>query len=151
MITNEKVMEIFYAEDQRAERMLFELAIEEIPLPTHLTTAVNGEDAMTFLKEQNDYNPDIIFLDLNMPLKDGHECLKEIRGIEKFKSTPIVILSSSLAEADVAKAYEDNASLFVQKPFDISHQTDVLKNIFSLDWKKFFPHPSLENFVFGSV
>jgi len=147
MNADEKVIEIFYADDQMYDRMLFEITLKELEAPAHLTTANDGQEAMKILNEDGDYLPDMIFLDLKMPYKDGLECLEEIRKNEKFKSTPVIIFSSSDEEKDVQKAYQDNANLYVQKPLDMNREIELFKELFSFNWKEYFPRPSITKFV----
>lgn len=147
MNTNKKEIKIFYAEDLDSDRILFNIAPLEARLSFNLTTANDGQEAMVMLNKSTDYRPDIIFLDLKMPFKDGHECLQEIRFNEKFARIPVIIFSASFHNSDVTRAWQNHANLFVQKPMDINEQIQIMKKLFAIDWKDYFPHPSLDKFV----
>ncbi len=139
-------MEVFYAEDKRADRLLFQLALEDIPLSIRLEMAEDGKIAMDKLLK--DYNPDFILLDVNMPFKNGHECLREIRQNAKFDQTPVIMFTTSAMDKDIENAYAEKANLYIQKPYDINMQAVVMRTIFSMNWKDYFPQPPMEKFVF---
>src|SRR5437016_4874006 len=122
MATPNKPIEIFYAEDDKGDRLLFEISLNETGLPYRLTIAEDGLKAMKIL-ESKEYTPDIIFLDLKMPLKDGYECLQEIRKNETFKDIPVVIYTTSLLEKDIKATYNNKANLYIEKCFDTDSQT----------------------------
>ena len=148
MERNTQILEIFYAEDQPADRILFKMALEELRIPSHLTMVSNGEEAMQILSEDNGYLPDIILLDLKMPYKNGYECLDEIRKNKKFENTPVVIFSNSSEESDILKTYSNKANLYIQKPFNIEKQIKLMQRLFALDRKEYFPQPGMDKYVF---
>src|SRR4051812_18194954 len=100
-----KPVEIFYADDDMIDRMIFQLVLREVSTPIHLKMAKDGEQTIEMLTNSDGYEPDIIFLDVRMPHKDGIECLREIRMQEKYKLTPVVMFSGSSRDASVKKAY----------------------------------------------
>lgn len=95
--------------------------------------AKDGVEAMLFLRQINGHKdaprPDLILLDLNLPKKDGREVLAEIKTDEKLRAIPVVILTTSDAEDDVAKAYQMYANCYVRKPIDLNRFIDVVKVI----------------------
>jgi CheY-like chemotaxis protein len=82
--------------------------------------ATDGEVAMAFLRRQGPYadapRPDLILLDLNMPRMDGREVLREVKADPSLKAIPVVVLTTSAAEADILKSYELHANAYVTKP-----------------------------------
>ncbi len=109
------------ADDDADDRSFFADALEELNYPTQLTTASDGEELMLYLEKIVDPPPPhLIFLDLNMPRKNGYECLKEIREIPRLKQIPIVIFSTTANENAIATTYALGANCFIQKPN--SHQ-----------------------------
>jgi CheY-like chemotaxis protein len=92
---NSKKLNILLAEDDQDDRDFFDKALKEIPIPTHLTTVYDGEQLMNYLSKNSEHLPDVIFLDLNMPRKNGFECLCEIKENEKLKDIPVVMFSTS--------------------------------------------------------
>jgi CheY-like chemotaxis protein len=147
MATRSGPLEIFYAEDNKTERLLFRLALNDIPIKINLSTSENGEEAMTLLSSSGPYMPDLILLDLKMPYKDGIECLEEIRLNKKFDRTPVLIYTTYEQPEYIQKAYELKANLYVQKPFDINMQAVMLRGLLTRPIQAFFPQPSMENFV----
>lgn len=111
---------ILLADDDRDDRYFFDLALKELPIKTYLTTVENGEKLMRFLSENPEHFPDVLFLDLNMPRKNGSECLKEIKNNEKLKKLPVIIYSTSLHDEIADLLYQNGAHYYLQKcNFDV--------------------------------
>ena len=117
---------ILLAEDDEDDCFLFKNALEELPLTFHLTIVANGEELMLLLNDINRQLPDVLFLDLNMPRKNGFECLKEIRANETLNHLPVIIFSSAYAPGVVDQLYKDGAQYYVRKPDDISQYKKVI-------------------------
>lgn len=111
-----KQISILLADDDKDDRFFFNKALKEIPLSTHLATVEDGEGLMKYLKENERELPDIIFLDINMPKKNGMECLAEIKSDKKLDHIPIVMYSTSLHEDVANLLYEQGAHYYLQKP-----------------------------------
>lgn len=125
---------VFLADDDDDDCVLFEDVLKELSLPCNLTIANNGEQLMEKLNSHI-FLPDIIFLDLNMPLKTGFECLKEIRSEERFKNLPIVVFSTSAQPSAVDELYKLGATLYIRKPSTYSLLQERIKKIFEINWK----------------
>ncbi|MGG7660866.1 response regulator [Dyadobacter sp. BHUBP1] len=119
-------LRIILADDDHDDTFLFQEALEQISLETDLSIAENGAELLQILKEADD-KPDIIFLDMNMPVKNGLECLEEIRSTEGYEQVPIVVLSTSVSQHLWESAYRNGASLYIQKPNSFNSLIDVLK------------------------
>ncbi|WP_425401129.1 response regulator [Aeoliella sp.] len=93
----------------------------------------DGIQAMQFLRREGDFadapRPDLILLDLNMPRKSGREVLKEIKEDPQLHSIPVVVLTTSDDEKDVARSYEHQANSYVTKPVDLDQFREVLKTL----------------------
>jgi CheY-like chemotaxis protein len=87
---------------------------------------------MAFLSRQV---PDLLFLDLNMPCKNGLECLVEIRESLKLTHLPIVVYTSSTHMTDIQKSYLHQADLYMVKPFNSFHLKNALESVLNMDWK----------------
>lgn len=107
---------ILLADDDESDRFLFKEAFLELKIKTVVHTANNGMELMDYLAEKNARLPYLIFLDLNMPLKNGLECLKEIRSNEKLKDISIAIYSTSENEKDVEETFHSGANIYITKP-----------------------------------
>jgi len=113
--TINKLWHILLADDDNSDRFFFEKALKEITIQTKLTTVEDGEQLLNYLKKNSNHLPDVIFLDLNMPRKNGNECLSEIKSDEKLKHIPIVIYSTSLYEDIANILYQNGAHYYLQK------------------------------------
>jgi two-component system, chemotaxis family, response regulator Rcp1 len=114
--------EILLVEDNAADVRLLQEAFREVDESLHLHVANDGMEAMVFLWQQGDHSkaprPDLILLDLNLPKMDGREVLAHIKGDERLRQIPTLVLTSSDAEADVAKVYHLQANCYVIKPVE---------------------------------
>jgi CheY-like chemotaxis protein len=131
-IRNERI-EILLVEDNPGDVELTTLAFEESQLQVHLNVVEDGVAAMEFLNRKSAYTkapyPDMVVLDLNLPKKSGHEVLAEIKAHENFRRIPVVILTTSLAEEDVLRAYNLYANCYIKKPVGFSQFIEVVHSI----------------------
>lgn len=109
------VFNVLLADDDADERYFFEEAIKELPVATNFKTVNDGVYLMALLNQHSWILPDIIFLDINMPRKNGLECLAEIRRNERLKLIPIVVYSICGNEENISAYYRHGASSFLQK------------------------------------
>src|SRR3954468_8839216 len=123
---------ILLADDDDDDRLLFTDVLREYSADCRLTVAHNGEHLMTMLRSEE--LPDVLFLDLNMPLKNGIECLEEIRGDEKLKHLPVVIFSTSSHPGTITQMYEIGAHLYVRKPNDFNNLRKAIHEVLKKDW-----------------
>ena len=139
---------ILLADDDEDDLLLFEDALKEIcPEKRNLRTAPNGLHLMRLLLESSTGSPDIIFLDLNMPVKNGLQCLTEIRLHEKLKTIPIVIFSTSTQPETINKVYKEGANLYIRKPGSFTRLKAVIEKVLSIDWQNNASQPPKEDFV----
>jgi len=89
---------IMLADDDKEDCYLFEKALKEIPIATHLKTFSNGEDLMDYLYKNSTNLPDVLFLDLSMPQKTGYECLIEIKEDKKLEALHVAIFTTSYTQ-----------------------------------------------------
>lgn len=120
-------LHILLADDDETDRLLFTDAFEELQLTTFVSTVNNGMELMDYLMKEDAEIPDLLFLDLNMPRKNGLECLKEIRANIKLKEIPIAIYSTSAAKDDIEKTFLAGANIYIEKPADFDSLKKVLK------------------------
>ena len=123
---------IWLADDDIDDREVFEDAVKQILPSTTVTTFLNGELLMDALHAGQ--VPDILFLDINMPCKDGMDCLKEIRAMVQFSRLPIIMFSSSVQPKHVESAYGFGANLYYSKPTTFYELIAGLSNLFRMDW-----------------
>jgi CheY-like chemotaxis protein len=139
-------MNLFLAEDDVDDSYLFGEALRELNHKANLYVAENGEDFMHMLLSAPT-NPDIIFLDLNMPIKNGFECMEEIKSSESLRNIPVVVLSTSGSPDSVQSAHDMGAHMYIQKPTDFSDLKKAIKSCTERDWN-FIPPPPMEEFLY---
>jgi CheY-like chemotaxis protein len=143
-VSNYDPAHVLMAEDDDEDFLIFSLAIKELAFTVVLTRAENGDILFKLLDEKN---PDILFLDLLMPCKDGRQCLKEIRANKKYDSLPIIMYSSLNDLKDIEFCYREGSNLYAIKPHTLTELKNILERIFSIDWKKLLYFPSRTDFV----
>jgi CheY-like chemotaxis protein len=141
---------VLLADDDKDDCLLFKEALNELSLPVELTIVYNGEQLMHLLN-RDEQPHDILFLDLNMPRKNGFDCLGEIRQIEKLNELSVVAISTSYEAEVVNRLYASGAQHFIRKPNDFSQLKNLIENAITLTSKK-IPAPIVrENFVAGEA
>lgn len=118
-----KPIHILLVEDNEGDIMLTTEALEEKKIANKVSVVKNGRDAVDFMFKRGKYSiestPDLVLLDINLPLKSGHEVLKELKTNELTKQIPVIILTTSSSEEDVKKSYGNHANCFITKPVDV--------------------------------
>ncbi|RPD39955.1 response regulator [Chitinophaga barathri] len=143
---NDNHLSVILADDDKDDCLLFKEALEELSLPTQLVTVYHGEQLMQLLNKESPL-PDVLFLDLNMPRKNGFECLVEIKSSEKLKQLPVIIFSTSLEPEIVNKLHQDGAYLYIRKPNKFEQLTKLLYLALTAVAEDNSVQPSKENFV----
>jgi CheY-like chemotaxis protein len=145
---NKQIYNLLLADDDEDDCDFFKEALDELTLPTNLVTVNDGVELMNYLDiNSSDNLPNILFIDLNMPRKNGHECLKEIREIDTLKNLPVAIFSTSLDTEIVDLMYEKGATYYIRKPGDFSKLKKVIENALITASKNNFKQPIRANFV----
>lgn len=125
--------EILLADDSPSDVLMTREALEQARLLNNLHVAQDGEEVMDFLRQtgrhKNAPRPHLILLDLNMPRKSGREVLAEVKADPILRLIPIVVLTTSGAEADVLDAYGLHANSFVTKPVDFENFAQAIRSI----------------------
>jgi two-component system, chemotaxis family, response regulator Rcp1 len=134
-------VQILIVEDNPADARLVREVMRDSKVINEIQWVADGVEAIAFLRRQGKYanapRPNLIFLDLNMPRKDGREVLKEVKADADLRRIPVVVMTSSQAEEDIARAYDHHANCYVRKPLDFNQFHEVVK--------------SLESFWFATV
>jgi len=128
-----RAIEILLVEDNPGDVRLTLEAFKEGRVLNNFTVMNNGVEALAYLRRQGRYEnavpPDLILLDLNLPKKDGREVLAEIKADERLMKIPVVVLTTSAAEEDVARAYSAHANCYITKPVDLDQFLRVAHSI----------------------
>ncbi len=125
---------ILLVEDDPGDQKLINVSLKDQKIGTEVYTADSGEEAMDFLYQRGKYSdcapqPDLILLDLNMPGMGGKEFLRRIKGDEKLKTIPVIILASSDSDEDILDSYNLHAMGYVKKPVKLEDFKRVMKQI----------------------
>ena len=133
MGVHSRPIEVLLVEDNPADVRLTQEAFKEGRVTNHLNVVSDGVEAMDFLRRGGNYadaaRPDLIFLDLNLPRKDGREVLTEIKTDPRLKTIPVIILSTSGSAADINRSYQLNANCYITKPVDLDQFLNVVRSI----------------------
>lgn len=128
-----QAIDILLIEDNPGDIRLTREALKDSKLRIKLNVVGDGEDAMRFLRHEGPYedapHPDIILLDLNLPLKDGHEVLAEIKSDESLRRIPVVVLTTSDNERDILESYNLYANCYITKPVDFERFISIVQTI----------------------
>jgi two-component system, chemotaxis family, response regulator Rcp1 len=131
--TTARPIDILLVEDNPGDVRLTKELLKESKIHNNLTVIDNGEDALLFLRRTDKYpnasRPDLILLDLNLPRKNGSEVLASIKNDLELRRIPVVILTSSKAEEDIAKTYDLHANCYISKPVGLEQFAAVVKSI----------------------
>jgi CheY-like chemotaxis protein len=125
--------EVLLVEDDPGDVLLTRDAFEEHHLGRQLHVVGDGEEAMRFLRRNGDFagmpRPALVLLDLNLPRRSGLEVLGELKADPDLHTIPVVVLTTSQAEADIVSSYELHANAYVIKPFDADRFADAIRQI----------------------
>ena len=142
-----QTISVFLADDDADDRFLFEEALMEIRNDVKITAVNNGEQLMSELDKKSSESPYLIFLDLNMPLKNGIECLDEIKSNTNLKDIPVVIFSTSSQKETINQVYVKGANSYMCKPDNFQKLKILLGKIFSLNPTSLKRRPNRDNFI----
>ena len=138
---------ITLADDDEDDRLLFTDAFDELKINTVVSTFNNGQLLMDFLNNPESVLPHIIFLDLNMPIKNGIDCLKEIKQNERFKNIAIAIYSTSSSDDDIENTFVLGANVYIKKPADFNTLKKILNDVVTVNWQYYTSGLNKENFL----
>ncbi len=137
-------MHILMADDDKDDFLCLKEAAEKAGEPLQVSYAGNWLELWRFIIKTI---PDLLFLDINMPVKDGIECLQLLRQERKYDNIPILIYSTSVNKSDIDKAYQNGANYFIIKPNAIEDITHIIKRLISMGKDELLSVPSREEFV----
>jgi chemotaxis family two-component system response regulator Rcp1 len=124
---------ILIAEDNATDVMIMREALASAKVRVDLHVVSDGVAALEFLRRMGGYalapRPDLILLDLNMPRKNGHEVLAEVKADESLRQIPVVMFTTSQADEDVARAYAHHVNCYIRKPMDFERFSEVVRSI----------------------
>jgi two-component system response regulator len=129
-----KPLIVLVADDDPDDRLMFKESFAEIGLPHPVHYVENGEELLLYLNRSGKYGefadfplPSLVFLDLNMPRKDGREALREIKTDPHFRRIPVVVFTTSKAEEDIFRTYDLGANSFISKPLSFDALVETIR------------------------
>ena len=141
------LLNILLADDDIDDCIFFKEALGELLIPTQLSAVHDGEQLMQQLSNESTELPNVLFLDLNMPRKNGFECLSEIKLSKKLNQLPVIIFSTSFEEEVVNQLYKNGAQYFIRKPSEFSQFKKIIQQTLTFLMQGNLLQPSKENFV----
>ncbi len=139
-------IDILLAEDDDDDCLFFKEALEELPISTKLTIVTDGNQLMRLLHETETL-PHVLFLDLNMPRKNGFECLSEIQMSPSLKDLPVVIFSTSFDKDSVYQLHDSGAHYYIRKPGHFNDLKNIIQKAITIIEKNNFVKPTKDKFV----
>lgn len=134
--TNSKSVMILLVEDDPGDQALTRRALEEGGMPIELRIVEDGEEALEYLQQKGRFAapgaappPDLVLLDLNLPRLDGKQVLERMRADPALRKLPVVALTTSRHEADIARTYELGANSYIAKPVDMDQFVSTLREL----------------------
>ncbi|TXD84094.1 response regulator [Subsaximicrobium wynnwilliamsii] len=128
-----KFAHILLVEDNEGDILLTKEAFEECKVKTEISVAKNGQEALDFLFKRGAYvdvkKPDLILLDINLPIYNGHEVLRQIKADPRLKKIPVIVLTTSSNQKDLDEAYENHCNSYVKKPLEINEFLNAILKI----------------------
>ncbi len=129
-------MDVLLVEDSPGNARLTRETFRDVNSAVHVHVAADGLEAMAFLRQEgshvNDPRPDLILLDLNLPNMDGREVLARIKEDARLRTIPVVILTASVTEVDIARSYQLQANCYLSKPVQLDGFESLVKSINAL-------------------
>jgi CheY-like chemotaxis protein len=138
---------IILADDDEDDRLFFTDAFGELKINTKVNTFNDGVELMNYLNQPDAILPNVLFLDLNMPRKNGIECLDEIKKDNRFDDIAIAIFSTSSSEEHVEETFIRGANIYIKKPSDFATLKKVLSDVVTINWQYHTSGLNKDNFL----
>ncbi|MEX0661889.1 MAG: response regulator [Balneolaceae bacterium] len=146
----EKELNVILAEDDSADRLLFEEVLQELPVKTRFTTVSNGQELLDWLSQNKDILPDVLFLDLNMPRKNGFAALGEIKRDHNLQNLPVFIFSTANDQERIKQVFKDAAHYYIRKPVKFRELKQLIYKSLKLIADDNISLPDKDNFILTS-
>ncbi|MFD1062181.1 response regulator [Winogradskyella litorisediminis] len=142
------MLNVFLVDDDEDDRLFFQEAIEEVNVDVTLSLYNNGQDVMDYLYKSDSTLPELIFLDLNMPIKNGMECLREIKTNPRLKNIIVAIYSTSSSEEDIERTFINGANIYINKPTNFAALKNAIAKVVKLNWQYHTSNLNRETFLY---
>jgi CheY-like chemotaxis protein len=147
----DREIQILLADDDKDDCLLFKEALEELGIICKLTIVNDGQQLVQLLDKNSSDSFHVLFLDLNMPRKNGFVCLKEIKCDEKMKQLPVIIYSTSCDEQNADLLYSLGAQYYICKPTDFSQLKKLIQQALALIAEENSTQPPRAQFMLNNI
>ena len=144
---NAEYINICLADDDQDDRLFFTDAFDELRIKTKVNTFNDGVELMNYLNDADSVLPNVLFLDLNMPKKNGLECLLEIKKNENLNDIAIAIYSTSSSEEHIEETFINGANIYIKKPSDFETLKKILAEVVTINWQYHTSGLNKDNFL----
>ncbi|MGO3182067.1 MAG: response regulator [Aequorivita sp.] len=144
---NDKTLHIILADDDEDDRLLFKKAMENLKVNTELSLFNDGQQLMDYLYSLDSNLPEVIFLDLNMPLKNRMDCLEEIRNDNRYNEVMVAIYSTSSSESDIEETFISGANIYINKPNNFGKLKEAIAKVIEMNWLYHTSNFDKDNFL----
>jgi CheY-like chemotaxis protein len=141
-------LNVVLADDDEDDRFLFGEAIKQLSIKTKLSLFKDGQELMDNLFSNEMERPNLLFLDLNMPVKNGMQCLREIRQNLALKDLAIAIYSTSSTEQDIEDTFIYGANIYINKPSSFTKLKEVIEKVLQINWQYHTSNMNRNTFLF---
>jgi CheY-like chemotaxis protein len=139
-----KQLNILLADDDIDDCAFFKKALSELPLPTQLTIVHDGEELMQVLNDETSHPPHVIFLDINMPRKNGFECLSEMKQSDRLRDLPVIMFSTSNSRDAMSTLFKTGADVYIRKPGNFEQLKELIHHALPMATEKVFSNSQLK-------
>ena len=141
---NKKPLNVLLADDDAEDCKFFKDALQELMPTTQLTIVGDGDELMKLLNQKANELPDVLFLDINMPRKNGFDCLSEIKKSELLKALPVVMFSTSNSQEKINFTFKTGANVYIHKPNEFVQLVKVIHHAIQITTEKLFSNSNLK-------
>ena len=139
-----KQLNVLLADDDLDDCNFFKKALTELPLPSSLTIVHDGEALMEILHKETEELPHVVFLDINMPRKNGFECLTELKQSDRLKDLPVIMFSTSNSRDAMSKLFKSGADVYIRKPGNFEQLKELIHHALPMATEKVFSNSQLK-------
>ncbi|WP_228027880.1 response regulator [Costertonia aggregata] len=140
-------LKILLVDDDEDDRQFFADALDSLDMNTELVQLTDGEACLEYMNLYKNDGPNLLFLDLNMPIMNGFQCLERIRQQAEFNDVTIAIYSTSGAEKDIDETFNKGANIYLKKPASFQDLKNSLRQVIKTNWTYQKNDFSKENFL----
>jgi CheY-like chemotaxis protein len=137
-------LNVLLADDDLDDYTFFKTALDDLPLSTNLTRVPDGQQLMELLSDETYQLPHVLFLDINMPRKNGFECLAEIKQNARLQNLPVIMFSTSGSRDTMSSSFKNGAHVYIRKPGNFEQLKELIYHALPLATDKLSANSQLK-------